>query len=115
MNPTTSQVTQGKSYNCYLSKLLNENDWIVDTGASNHMTRSMCGMVDYKRCDRNIKVTMVDGTISYVEGKGSVYLNDLCLQSVLYVPSLRCNLLSISKVIRDMNCKVIFSPTQCVF
>lgn len=108
-------IKQGIVYDCYLSKLLNKNDWIVDTGASDHMTGSLCGMMDYKRCEKNIRVTMADGAISHVEGEGSVYLDGLLLKSVLYVPSLKCNLLSISKATRDMHCKVTFSPTHCVF
>ena len=58
---------------------------------------------------------MEDGTISYAKGEGSIYLDDLWFKSVLYAPKLRCNMLSISKITKDMNCKVIFSPTHCVF
>ena len=79
------------------------------------MTSSLCGMMDYKCREKNIKVTMVDDTISQVEGEGLVYLDGLWLKSVLYVPSLKCNMLSISKATRDMHCKVNFFLTHCVF
>jgi len=52
-----------------LSKLLSTDDWIVDTGASDHMTGSLHGLLDYKRCDGSIKVTMADGTISCAKGE----------------------------------------------
>ena len=91
------------------------NDWIVDTKAFDHMIESLHRMSDYKQCERAIKVTMANGAISYAKGEDSVYLNDLWLKYVLYVLKLRCNLLSISKITKDMNCKVIFFPTHCVF
>ena len=84
------------------------NDWIVDAGASNHMTGSLNGFFKYKQCDKAIKVTMADGNISFAKGEGSICLADLRLNSVLYVPDLRCNLLSISKLTKDLNCKVPF-------
>ena len=114
-NPTASLAKQGNFHKCYLSKLLNMNGWIVDAGASNYMTDFLHGLIDYKQCDRVIKVTMANDTISYAKGEGSIYLTNLCLKSILYVPKLRCNLLSISKITKDMNCKVTFSPTHCVF
>ena len=58
---------------------------------------------------------MADGTISHAKGEGSIYLNGLWLKSVLFVPNLRCNLRSISKLTRDQNYKVIFTPASCIF
>ena len=49
-------------------------------------------------------------------GTGSINLTqDLPLSSVLYVPKLDCNLLSISKLTRDLNCVTKFYPNLCEF
>ncbi|RVX00220.1 Retrovirus-related Pol polyprotein from transposon RE1 [Vitis vinifera] len=70
--------------------------WIVDTGASNHMTGDAAILQNYK--PSSIKLT-----------------KDLYLDSVLHVPNLDCNLLSISKLARDLQCVTKFYPNSCVF
>jgi len=40
--------------------------------------------------------------------------NDLILTIVLYVPTLKCNLISIAKVCKDMQCTVTFSDDACI-
>lgn len=37
------------------------------------------------------------------------------LKSVLHVPKLACNLLSISRLSKDTNCSIRFLPSTCVF
>jgi len=58
---------------------------------------------------------MVDGTTSLAQGIGISYIAGLILKSVLYVPNLSCNLLSISKITKERNCLVIFFHSHCVF
>lgn len=58
---------------------------------------------------------MADGTISSVKGKGKVCVAGLVLESVLYVPNLKCSLLSVSKLTNDLNCTVTFFFSHCVF
>ena len=41
--------------------------------------------------------------------------SNICLKSVLHVPKLACNLLSVSKLAQDSNCSVIFYESHCVF
>ena len=49
-------------------------------------------------------------------GKGSVILpNSFRLLSILHVPKLTCNLLFISKVIKDLNCVIKFFPNHYEF
>ncbi|RVW24940.1 hypothetical protein CK203_079530 [Vitis vinifera] len=53
---------------------------------------------------------------SKISGTGSIKLTkDLYLDSVLHVPNLDCNLLSISKLARDLQCVAKFYPNSCVF
>ena len=58
---------------------------------------------------------MADGTTSPVLGRGTAYISNLKLNSVLHVPGLQHNLLSMSRITKDMNCTVMFYPSYCVF
>jgi hypothetical protein len=50
-----------------------------------------------------------------VEQEGSVVLDEgLVFQRVLYVPTLNCNLVSLSKLISDSGCFVTFTDGLCV-
>ena len=64
----------------------------------------------------NHKVKVVDGSYSVVAGVGSIKINStITLNSVLHIPSLSCNLISISKITKELNCVVNFSSSMCVF
>ena len=94
------------------------NTWILDSGASDHMTGNANIFSDFQSytADEHHSVKIADGTSSNVKGLGSIRLNkNLTLDSVLYVPKLNCNLLSISKFTRDLNCETKFYPNMCVF
>ncbi|GAV70451.1 UBN2_3 domain-containing protein [Cephalotus follicularis] len=78
--------------------------WIVDSGASDHMTGNATLFNSYSPCSENYRVRIVDGTLSNVAGIGTIMVSkDIILNSILFVPKLTCNLLSISKFTRDCN------------
>ena len=61
-------------------------------------------------------VSTTNGTSTPVIGEGSLTLTDILnLDSVLVVPSLDYNLLSVSKTTTTLSCVVIFGPDFCVF
>lgn len=101
--------------NSFLSKQENSASWIVDSGASDHMTGSADLFSSYKPCDGEIKITVADGSSSLVAGFGDLNLCGLSLKSVLYVPNLKYNLISVSKLSKDQICAIIFSFTSCEF
>lgn len=69
----------------------------------------------YIPSSKNLMVRIVDGSLSKV-GVGSIVITDnIILHSVLLVSKLTCNLLSISKLIKDLNCITIFFPNHCKF
>lgn len=69
----------------------------------------------YRLCDRNFDVSMAIGAISPAMGQKTVYLSNLTLISVLYLPKWKCNLLSISKLTNDINFSVTSFPSHCDF
>nr|CAN82240.1 hypothetical protein VITISV_044199 [Vitis vinifera] len=90
--------------------------WIVDTGASDHMIGDVAILQNYKPSNGHSSVHIADGSQSKIVGTGSIKLTkDLYLDSVLHVPNLDCNLLSISKLARDLQCVTKFYPNSCVF
>ena len=90
--------------------------WIVDSGALDHMTETTKVFSSCIPCNSGWKIKIVDGSLSLVAGKGTVSFSDsLELNSVLYVPSLSCNLLSVRKLTKDLNCTAKFTPYCCEF
>ena len=87
----------------------------MDSGATDHMTGDARVFSTFEPCQGNYNVKIADGSLSKVTGCGTVIIsNTLTLQSVLYVPNLDCNLLSISKLTYDEKCVKKFSHLLCV-
>ncbi|KAL6576051.1 hypothetical protein OROHE_000522 [Orobanche hederae] len=95
-----------------LSGKFNGNLWIIDTGASNHVTGNLSLLFDVK----NIVciVGLPDGKKVRAIKEGSVQLsNTITLNHVLYVPRLNCSLLSVSQLCDDLQSRVIFDSQKC--
>jgi len=90
--------------------------WIVYSGATDHMTGESSMFSSYSPCVGNLKIKIVDGSLSVVAGKGSIIISPLLtLQDVLHVPNLSYNLLSVSKLTRDKRCQTHFFYTRRLF
>jgi transposase InsO family protein len=91
---------------CFESNLVDVplNSWWVDTGASIHVTNSLHGFKSKRRpYDGEVAVYMGNGEKALVEFIGVVNLplasgGVLVLDDVVYVPSLRRSLISVSKL-----------------
>ena len=105
---------KGNLPTAFNAKKNNTQSWIVDSGASNHMTGDSSVFHNYTPSFENNTVRIADGTSSKVAGIGTVIISkDITLNSVLFVPNLDCNLLSISKITRDLNCVTKFNSNIC--
>jgi hypothetical protein len=90
--------------------------WVIDSGATDHMTYSAGAFTSYQPCPSSKKITVADGSLTTVAGQGTIPLNPVfTLQRVLHVPNLTANLLSIRKLIKDINCSVTFFLDHCIF
>jgi len=90
--------------------------WIIDSGASDHMTSLSSLFKTYSPCSGNKKIRIVDGSFSAIAGEGSITLSKhIDLKNVLHVPKLSYNLLSVSKICKDSNRNVKFFDTHCIF
>ncbi|KAG5534863.1 hypothetical protein RHGRI_022851 [Rhododendron griersonianum] len=99
----------------HTSAPISNSTWIIDSGATDHMTFDVKHVHSMKPSKQPI-VSTADGTLSSVIGKGSITLTkNLNLDSVLVVPSLNYNLLSVAQITCALQCIVIFWPNLCVF
>ena len=94
--------------------------WIMDSGASSHMTPQKELISNYIRLDIPEKVVVGDGRTVNAIGKGNVHVNMLIegkvkrsvMYGVLYVPDLTCNLFSVRAATQKGN-EVTFSDSEC--
>lgn len=90
--------------------------WIIDTGASDHMTSNLSILYDIVFLPTPILVGIPDGTVKHVYRIGKVRLTPkIELDHVLYIPDFKHNLLSVGKLVHTSHCIVIFNTRECVF
>nr|CAD1840715.1 unnamed protein product [Ananas comosus var. bracteatus] len=117
--PTTAaglMAKSGISNSAYSSSVLTRtSDWIIDTGATDHMTCDRSKFTNLSSNNSKPVIANANGISSPVTGVGTVLISpSLSVSNVLFVPSLNCNLLSVSQLTKSHNCVVIFFPTHCV-
>ena len=113
---TATMAQQGNLYTALSAQKQDTAPWIVDSGASDHMIGDITTFDEYRPISRENLVKIADGTYSNVAGIGSVVISEeIKLYYVLFVPNLSYNLLSISKLTRDLNCITKFSSKSCEF
>jgi hypothetical protein len=94
-------------------------DWIVDSGATQHMTFEQEWFTTYKRISPR-KVFMSDDTVLEAIGKGSIKatmqvggkLSHATMTQVLHVPKMKNSLISVNKLISE-GFKVEFDKDGC--
>ena len=102
-----------KNFAC--SVISNNSTWIIDTGASHHMSSDSDNLICHKPSLRT-NIYTANGSTSSITGEGSLVLTDtITLDTVLIVPSLTYNLLSVSQITTTLKCTVTFWPLFCVF
>ena len=96
-------------------------EWVVDSGATMHMTWDKGVFVTYAAMEDMLSVRLGDGRTVKAEGKGSVCLRirdnkqterKISLSSVLFVPDLSCNLFSV-RDITDKGNRMMFDDITC--
>nr|XP_017221723.1 PREDICTED: uncharacterized protein LOC108198480 [Daucus carota subsp. sativus] len=88
-------------------------DWVLDSGATDHITCHNTLLINPIVCDINI--CLPNGHIAHVKTKGQIQLtSELILHDVLYIPDFHFNLVSISKLSSSSNFEVHFNAHHCI-
>ena len=92
------------------------NKWIIDTGTIDHVTSDPRVFDELCDCVRDPYVTSANGAPFHVKGECTISLTPtLSLVRALLVPDLKCNLLSVGKLLDTLYYSVHFYPTYCYF
>lgn len=92
-----------------------QNEWFVDSGATNHMTPHAALLKQIKKSDIS-KINVANNEMLQVEGTGIAEIehggHTIEVKNVLLVPNLTGNLLSVSEMVKNKN-TVIFDNQGC--
>ncbi|XP_074278243.1 uncharacterized protein LOC141601836 [Silene latifolia] len=92
-----------------------KNEWIVDSGASDHMSGYKDIFISLLPLTRPILVGLPDGSTKLVVFSGSVcILPTLIIHNVLYVPEFKYNLLFVGRLLSTSQLLIQFSVENCV-
>ena len=114
-NLSTSLLAQKGTFSFALNGVTQRQEsLIIDLGTTDHMTGCANLFSTYTSNLGNFKVKITDGSLSMVASMGTIKIGaDLILHSILHVPNLTCNLLSISTLTRVPSCVAKFSCSTC--
>ena len=114
-NPVAAHTESSNDYGMSNTTHSVNNEWIIDTGATDHMTNDPSKLLTITRPEKQ-KIKTANGGLAQVTCEGVAQVSSLMnLDTVLVVPSLSSNLLSISQIIDQLHCYVTFWPTKCTF
>lgn len=114
---TSSLTMTGKNSNFLaLNASCSKDIWIIDSGATDHMTPYMSYLSSYSLLPNKHHITVANGSQTPIVESDNIRLSpSLRLNHLLHVPKLSNNLLSIHKLTKDLNCVVTFFHSHCVF
>ena len=93
--------------------------WVLDSGASSHMTGERALLHDYEASTRDLKVTYGNGQTAAVAGVGNTFIyteeepDGILLLNVLYVPEATYNLFLVPKAVNN-GATVEYSKDACI-
>ncbi|EOY03128.1 Cysteine-rich RLK (RECEPTOR-like protein kinase) 8 [Theobroma cacao] len=102
------------SHNINNAFIFNHNSWIVDTGATDHIACSLHSFTTFKSI-QGVFVELPNNAKALVTHIGIVQISPtLQLDNVLFVPSFKFNLISVSQLSKSRNHCLIFTNKHCI-
>ncbi|XP_019442317.1 PREDICTED: uncharacterized protein LOC109347040 [Lupinus angustifolius] len=103
--------TSGNTNTC--STIWQSDPWILDMGATDHVCYSLSRFQSFKQITP-ISIKLPNGENLNAHYSGTVVISSqLYLNNVLCLPSFNFNLISVSKLIKSLPYRLIFSHTHC--
>ncbi|KAF7840931.1 BURP domain-containing protein BNM2A-like [Senna tora] len=91
------------------------DDWIIDSGASSHVTGNVELLENLRPVTGKNTVTLPDGSVKTVTFIGNAEVSkNLKLVNVLFVPEFKYNLISVGKLVCDSSVQVHFHSSGCI-
>ena len=88
-------------------------EWIIDTGASHHITGDLSCLVNVRNIEA-CSVGLPNGCSAFASMQGDVHLTDhLVLRDVLFVRDFNCHLIYVSHLLSDNDCSIQFTSSLC--
>ncbi|KAJ8774308.1 hypothetical protein K2173_011111 [Erythroxylum novogranatense] len=107
----TNSLASKPEGNCFSP--FTPTSWIIDTGATDHITNSLAFYAAYKQISP-IRVTLPNGTKVLATFSGTVFFSkDLFLTDVLYIPGFAFNILSVTRLTSCLPCFLTFQLSTC--
>ncbi|KAB2597903.1 hypothetical protein D8674_000823 [Pyrus ussuriensis x Pyrus communis] len=104
----------GKNGTVLITSTKRDTGWIIDSGASDHMTYD-ASLFYYMTSPSKEEVITANGDVAPVTRAGSISLTpSLSIHNALLVPSLFNHLLSVGQVTEQLDCVVLMFPTFCL-
>lgn len=95
-----------------IGNIENQDNWIIDSGSTDHMNY-LTKWPKFLR-KNNPSVTIPNGKLVTVDGIGDIqFIKRHQIKILLNMPYFNYNLLSISKVTRDLGCALTFLHDLC--
>lgn len=88
----------------------------MDSGATDHMTNAFIFFDSYAPCPSNKKIVTGDSFLTIVAGTCIIkFSSHFIIPNVVYVPKMKMNLILVTKLFHDLDCKIIFSYSLSKF
>lgn len=99
---------------CLTSICVNRNSWIIDSGATEHITPHVDLLHEIVKIPIPHTVVLPDGKeVLVTHSVKCIIPNKVTLLDVLLVPEIKFNLINVSKLIADSGNAVIFTNKGC--
>ena len=111
--PTLITMLAGSSKpnTCLISS---SSKWVIDSGATDHMTGNSCLFTTFQPHPSTSIVTLADGSTSCVLKSWTIYPTPLItLTAILSLPQFYFNLIYVSKLTHALHCSISFFPNYC--
>ncbi|GJW95607.1 putative ribonuclease H-like domain-containing protein [Tanacetum coccineum] len=94
-------------------KTVKQDQGVIDSGCSRHMTGNMSYLTDYEEIDGGYVAFGGNPKGGKITGKGTIKTGNLDFENVYFVRELKFNLFSVSQMCDKKN-SVLFNDTECI-